>query len=172
MQNKKVIYEEHFKQIKGYNNYLISDLGRVFSFYTKKVLKPGKNQDGYLFVVLYKNGVRKIHRIHRLVALAFIPNVYNKRTVNHIDGCKINNFVYNLEWCTHSENSQHGFVNGLIKPKKGSKVGNSKLTESQVLEIRKLYATGDYYQKDLAKIFDVSRRLIGLIINRKNWKHI
>jgi len=161
---------EHFKKIKGYKNYLVSDRGRVFSFYTNKVLKPGKDKDGYLHVILYKNGVRKKHRIHRLVALVFIPNPENKPTVNHIDGCKTINHADNLEWCTHSENSQHGYDTGLMQ--KGSKHGMSKLDESQVLEIRKLYATGDYYQKDLAKIFDVSRRLIGLIINRKNWKHI
>ena len=172
MQNKKVIYEEHFNQIKGYNNYLISDLGRVFSFYTKKVLKPRKDKDGYFLVDLCKNGIRKHHKIHRLVALAFIPNPENKRTINHIDGVKTNNFVDNLEWATNKENTQHALNNGLLKPNKGSKHGQAKLSEKEVLEIRSLHKTGDYYQKDLGKIFGVDRSLIGYIVRRKRWKHI
>jgi len=161
---------EHFKRIKGYENYLISDRGRVYSCKRKKFLKPGKNRYGYFYVVLCKNGISKSHTIHRLVALAFIPNVFNKRTINHIDGIKTNNYVENLEWSTHSENNQHAFDNGLKQ--KGEKHGMAKLSEDQVLEIRKLYATGDYYQKDLAKIFDVDNSLISYIVNRKNWTHI
>jgi len=163
---------EHFRKIKGYPNYSVSDYGRIRNDKTGRILKPQKNTCGYLQVDLHKNGVRKSQKVHRLVANAFIPNPENKRTVNHIDGIKANNFVSNLEWATQSENSQHGYDFGLIKPKKGIKHGRSKLSEDQVLEIRKLYATGDYYQKDLAKIFGVSQTPISFIINRKQWKHI
>jgi len=161
---------EHFKKIKGYPNYLISDQGRVYSCKRKKFLKLRKDKDGYLRVDLSKNGIVKTHTIHRLVANAFIPNPENKETVNHIDGIKINNFVENLEWATHSENTQHGFDNGLMQ--KGSEHVNSKLNEDQVLEIRKLYKTGDYTKTALGKIFCVSDVNIGDIINRKRWKHI
>ena len=173
MQSKKEIFEEHFKQIKGYDNYLISDRGRVFNFKFKKFLKPWKDRGGYLFVGLCKNGVHK-HYLHRLVALAYIPNPENKPTVNHIDGIKTNNFVENLEWNTQKENVRHSWDNGLSKPTcvKGIKNGRAKLSEEQVLEIRKLYKTGDYYQKDLAKIFDITQPLIGYIVNRKIWQHI
>ena len=163
---------EKFREIKDYENYLVSDQGRVFNFKFKKFLKPLKNQYGYFRVNLWKNGIVKTHRIHRLVALAFIPNMFGKRTVNHIDGIKTNNYVENLEWATDKENNQHAWGNGLQKPKKGIKNGNSKLSESQVLEIRKLYASGNYYQKDLAKIFNVGKSLIGYIVNRKLWNHI
>jgi len=165
---------KHYKEIKGYENYLISNEGRVFSFYTKKVLKPWKDRGGYFNVGLWKNGIREHHTIHRLVALAFVPNPENKPTVNHIDGCKINNFVENLEWCSQKENVHHAWSSGLSKPTRleGLKNGRSKLTEDQVLEIRRLYKTGDYYQKALAKMFDVTRVNIGRIINRKNWVHI
>ena len=162
---------ESWKKIKEYDNYLISDQGRVFNFKYNRFLKPGKDRYGYFQVILCKNGVRKFYIIHRLVALAFIPNPENKRTVNHIDGIKMNNLVSNLEWNTQSENVQHSYDNGL-KDAKGTKNGMAKLTESQVLEIRKLYATGDYYQKDLAKIFGVTQMLISYIVNRKNWVHI
>ena len=165
---------EHFKKIKGYENYSVSDYGKIRNDKTDRILKPQKNTCGYLHVVLYENGVGKHHKIHRLVALAFIPNPENKRTVNHIDGIKINNFTINLEWNTHSENNKHALDNGLLKPPclKGIKNGRVKLSEDQVLEIRRLHKTGDYYQKDLAKMFGVTRALICYIINRKLWKHI
>ena len=162
---------ESWKKIKGYENYLISDYGRVFNFKFKKFLKPGKDRGGYLFVGLWKNGVRKNHKIHRLVANAYIVNPENKRTINHIDGIKANNLVENLEWSTQKENVHHA-VNAGLKDDKGSKNGNSKLSEKEVLEIRRLYKTGDYIYKDLAKIFGVHQVHIGDIINRKKWKHI
>jgi len=165
--------KEQWKEIENYEDYMISDQGRVFSYKRSIFLKPGDSSTGgYLFVILSKNGVRKHHRIHRLVALAFIPNPENKRTVNHIDGCKINNHVSNLEWNTVKENTQHSFDNGLQKAIKGSKHVNSKLSEKEVLEIRRLYKTGDYTLKYLAKMFGVCFQLISLIVNRKNWKHI
>jgi len=174
MKSKKEIYEEQFKQIKNYDNYLISDQGRVYSEQNKKFRKPQKDGGGYFYVNLCKNGVRKNHLIHRLVALAFILNPENKRTVNHIDGCKTNNHADNLEWATDKENIHHSWDNGLSKVPglKGSKHGMAKLTEEQVLEIRRLYATDNFIQTALAKMFGVGHSLIGYIVNRKNWKHI
>ena len=162
---------ESWKKIKGYEDYVISDQGRVYSYKRSIFLKPGKNGHGYLFVILHKNGANK-HYLHRLVALAFIENPENKRTVNHMDGCKTNNFIHNLEWATDSENTQHSFDNGLQKAIKGSKHYRAKLNESQVLEIRRLYKTGEYIYKDLAKMFGVSFGPISRIINRKKWTHI
>ena len=164
---------EKFKQIKGYENYLISNEGRVFNYKYNRFLKPSNNSTGgYFYVTLCKNGVSKHHKIHRLVANAFIPNPENKPTVNHIDGIKTNNLVENLEWCTHSENSQHSYDNGLVKPTKGIKNGRAKLLEDQVLEIRRLYKTGDYSQRWLAKMFCVHQTIIGRIIRRELWTHI
>jgi len=174
MQSKKEIYEEQFKQIKGYENYLVSDRGRVFNLKFKRFRKPAKNSCGYFQVDLWKNGVGKTLKVHRLVALAFIPNPENKLTVNHIDSDRTNNFVSNLEWNTYSENSQHGFDNGLLKPPclKGIKHGNSKLSEKEVLEIRRIFATGEYTQTALGKIFGVDQSIIGRIIRRELWTHI
>ena len=57
--------------------------------------------------------VKKTVRVHRLVALSFIPNLESKKTVNHIDGDKSNNYVHNLEWMTNTENMRHAFEIGL-----------------------------------------------------------
>jgi len=164
--------KEQWREIENYEDYLISDRGRVYSCKSKKFLKPQNNSTGgYLFVILYKNGVTKTHRIHRLVANTFIPNMFGKRTVNHMDGVKTNNFVSNLEWATNKENIHHA-VNAGLQDNKGEKHGQSKLGESQVLEIRRIYSTGEISQRALAKIFDVHQVHIGDIVNRKKWTHI
>lgn len=64
---------------------------------------------GYEHVFLRNNSIVSQQKIHRLVAMAFIPNPENKPFINHIDGNKVNNSIENLEWCTHSENMQHSF---------------------------------------------------------------
>lgn len=78
-----------------------------------KQLRPSVDKYGYERVVLTKNGIRKTYSVHKLVALAFIPNPENKTTINHIDGNKRNNNVSNLEWATEKENQNHKWKNGL-----------------------------------------------------------
>lgn len=101
--------KEVWKDIEGYEGlYQISNLGRVKRVATGKVLKGGKDKDGYLMVKLYKNNIRSNKKIHRLVAEAFIPNPENKPQVNHADENKTNNSLDNLEWMTAKENINHG----------------------------------------------------------------
>jgi len=94
-----------------YNNH-----GKVGYRLAKEIIKrPGKTRNGYYMVSLYKNDVEKKCSVSRLVAIAFISNPENKRTVNHIDGNKTNNNVSNLEWATQSENIINAYKNGLMK---------------------------------------------------------
>ncbi len=71
------------------------------------------DSDGYVILKLSLDGVTHSKKAHRLVALAFIPNPHNKPTVNHIDGCKWNNTVNNLEWASYTENNEHARRLGL-----------------------------------------------------------
>ena len=103
----KTIYGkyEFWKTVKDYEDYSVSSFGRVYSNKTDKILKPGKNTDGYYHVKLSKNGKVKNHKINRLVAIAFLPNHDNKPIVDHIDREQItNNNITNLRWSTNSEN--------------------------------------------------------------------
>lgn len=97
-----------WKEIKGFQNYEISDKGQVKNKKTGKILKGSFDKDGYLLAYLYINGKAKAKKIHRLVAEAFIPNPENKPEVNHIDEDKKNNRVENLNWMTRSENNNWG----------------------------------------------------------------
>lgn len=116
--------EEIWKDIEGYEGiYQVSNLGRVKGLerydsnghlLKEKILKTSINRDGYEKVSIQKNAKKKTYKIHRLVAIAFIPNVENKKEVNHIDGNKLNNRVNNLEWCTKEENERHARNNNLI----------------------------------------------------------
>ena len=97
--------KEIYKDIVSYEDlYEVSDTGLVRNKVSGKILKPLKNNRGYLHVRLYKDGIGKFKLVHRLVANAFIPNPLNLPEVNHIDENKSNNNVDNLEWCSRQYN--------------------------------------------------------------------
>ena len=120
---------EIWKDIQGYEGlYQISNLGRVKSLertckaktyirrVPEKIYKYALDNYGYPIVTLHKEGKRKTITIHKLVANAFIPNLNNYKTINHIDENKLNNRVENLEWCTVEYNNDYGTrVQRLIK---------------------------------------------------------
>lgn len=102
---------EIWKFVPGYEGlYMVSNKGIVKNCRTGKILKPHKIKNGYLQVCLCKDWNKKMFLVHRLVALAFIPNPENKRTVNHKDEDKTNNCVWNLEWMTYKENNEYSDV--------------------------------------------------------------
>ena len=124
--------KEIFVDIKGYEGYYqISNFGKVksvsrFQSTTERILKQEFDKKGYKRVRLSINNKSKKFQVHRLVAIAFIDNPYNKPEINHKDGITFNNCFLNLEWCTHSENMKHAFKIGL-QSFKGEKNNQSKL---------------------------------------------
>lgn len=106
----------NFKPIENYEDlYLVNKDGQIYSKKRNKLLSPGKSTNGYLYVVLCKNGEKKNFKVHRLVAMTFLDNPNNLPQINHIDGNKSNNHISNLEWCTASQNLKHAFYNGLCE---------------------------------------------------------
>lgn len=101
---------EIWQPVEGYEDYAVSNFGRVKSlkYGNEKILKSWNNGKGYLFVSLCRNGKMKHFKIHRLVAIAFLPNPEGFPEINHIDENKSNNCVDNLEWCSHKYNINYG----------------------------------------------------------------
>ena len=152
---------ENWKNIKGYEGlYQVSDCGNVKSlardaYYQngtfhhhveEKILVPISNGTGYLYVQLHKNGKRKNEYVHRLVAMAFIPNPENEPQVNDKDEVKSNNAVSNLEWCNVQYNANYGTRNiRMIQNRRDFKFGNHPNAKAVFCE-------------ELNKKFDSTRR--------------
>tara|TARA_R110001592_G_scaffold166280_1_gene401216 strand:- start:132 stop:581 length:450 start_codon:yes stop_codon:yes gene_type:complete len=94
-------------EVIDYPNYLIYDDGRVYNKNRNRFLKPCPNSLGYYRVCLCENNERKTCKIHRLVAIHYIPNPENKREVDHINRIRTDNRIENLRWATSSENNQN-----------------------------------------------------------------
>jgi len=99
---------EVWESIEGYDGwYGISNLGRVWTERQQKFMSHGYQTTGYAYVSLIKDKKRKNHRIHRLVARAFLPDFQEDLEVDHIDRDKIHNAVANLRCVTSSQNKQN-----------------------------------------------------------------
>lgn len=110
--------EEIVRDIPGYEGlYTIDIFGNVKRKIDNIEMKQQFNKFGYANVSLTKDGKQKQHKVHRLIARAFIPNPQKKEQVNHIDGNKSHNVVWNLEWNTPKENINHAYKLGLCHPK-------------------------------------------------------
>jgi hypothetical protein len=161
---------EIWKDIEGYQGlYQVSNYGRIKSLRNNIFLKQIKTQTGYYGISLCNNGKQINIHTHRLVAEYFCLNDKGKNCVNHIDGNKENNNSSNLEWVTYKENNTHADEN-LLRDIKGEKHPHSKLNDEMILFIRSNEKNTP--RKELAKLFNVSIRLIGLVQTRKIWNHI
>lgn len=149
--------QEFWCDIKEFEGlYQVSTKGRIkalakireknnsYIFYSAKIMIPKNDKDGYKEIGLYKNGHTTHHRVHRLVAEAFIPNPENKPQVNHMDEVKSNNSIENLEWVTCLENNRYG----------------SKAKAFICNETGKIY----YFQVDAAKDLDIERSNVSAVL--------
>jgi hypothetical protein len=183
---------EVWKDVVGYEGlYQVSNFGNVRSLdrivnkpngvsYLRKgkICTQSKSNLGYMTVGFTVNNKKVNKYVHRLVAEAFITNMNNYLQVNHIDCDKTNNRMYNLEWCTNSQNHIHASKNGLNKLHlhrvvySGEENCRSLLTKEQVLEIKQKYIPYKYSAKKLSKEYGVSESCITHILNNTSWKEI
>lgn len=125
-----IVYVEEWLPVLGYETYYqVSSMGRVKTLGRNsgkvknkvwvRILKQSFMIKGYVFVSLYNEKGKSTQKtIHRLVAIAFIPNPENKPEVNHLFGVKTDNRKIRLEWNTVSENRKHAYKIGINKPAK------------------------------------------------------
>lgn len=103
---------EEWMDVIGTNGmYRVSDQGNIYSLYRRRIIKGSYDKNGYLSVALAIDKKVKYMRLHRVVAMAFIPNPYGLPCVNHINEVKDDNRATNLEWITHKDNDNHGTRN-------------------------------------------------------------
>lgn len=169
-----VLVPEEWKSVPDFPDYEISNYGRTVSHKNgEPLLRKTYAQKGYPLIKFSKNNKSKSFLAHRLVATCFIPNPENKLEVNHKDRNKANAFVFNLEWATKQENTDHAWANGVMESvNRGENCWKAKLTENQVLEIRATYIPSIMSFYKLAAKFGVTYGAIQSIVRRKSWKHI
>lgn len=164
---------EIWKDVPEWENcYQVSSLGNVRSkdkarikiikgsavscWYTGKMLIKKINKGGYEAVHFRDCEHNSYPLIHRLVALAFIRNRDNKPTVNHIDGVKTNNNISNLEWATISEQTNHAYKTGLIKPR-----GTPTYSPSFKMRVHEYYIQTGCPITELCRVFEINETVAG-----------
>jgi hypothetical protein len=176
---------EVWRDVVGYEGiYEVSNIGRIktvkrvvtrtngWDFTVKeRILKPATDVYGYKRVSLSNMDKGKTHKVHRVVAQAFLKSIDGKNEVNHINGIKDDNRAENLEWCNRSENVEHAFKNGLSIPRRGSKVHTAKIDEWMALTIKTLLGAG-YGPAKVSRMCDVSRNICKDINRGRTWNHI
>lgn len=123
------------KDISNYEGlYAITSCGKVWSYRSKKFLKPIQEKNGYISVRLSKDGQPKGHYIHRLVAEAYIPNPEGLPQVDHIDEVKEHNWVGNLQWITPGDN-----VRRSVSDRKKTTVKSTKVRPIYCVELDRVF---------------------------------
>lgn len=148
--NENLESQENWSIIPEYSKYQASNLGRIRNVKTLQVLKPYLTNRGYHTVGFSVNGKKKRLSVHRLVAMAFLPNAGGLPEVNHINGIKTDNRVTNLEWSSGSANVTHAYSNGLMK---------QKLNKEMVLAISEYRKQGKSL-REVGKLLGVSHSTI------------
>ena len=152
------------KTIPSYSNYLITDLGAVWSKISQKWLKPSLQNNGYFAVRLTKNKQSYLKSIHRLLLETFVGPCPENMECRHLNGNRQDNRLENLCWGTRREN-----VLDAIKHKTFAK-WNEKLTFTIAQQIRKEYIPRKFSTRKLAKKYIVSQSTIMKIIQNKQYK--
>lgn len=164
-----------WKDIQGYEGYYqINNIGEVRSLdrhithsngsrfrYKGRMMTPWINSSGYYEIRLSKNGNTKSLKVHRLVAIAFIPNPHGLPEVNHKNEIKTDNYVGNLEWCTSEYNINYGKRS--VKAKKS--ITNSKGVSCVAIRISDGTTREFESIREASRSLDIKREQIRAVLN-------
>lgn len=170
-------FPEKWRPTVGWEGYEVSNHGRVRRVKPWRgtrlyqPLKLWRDSTGYHRAILWVRGKEYRRRVHQLVAGAFIGPCPAGHVINHIDGCRTNNRIWNLEYVTPARNAKHAFETGLYQSLKGSRNGASKLTETKVLQIKRLLAKGQS-AASIGRKYGVSDVTVCWIRSGKLWRHV
>jgi hypothetical protein len=167
------VLPEGYRPVVGFEElYCVSETGivyRVCKTGRLRPLKPGPNRVGYLHVGLRKERRAHCVDVHRIAALAFLGPRPVGLDIRHINGVKTDNRICNLSYGTRTENMADAKAHGTIK--QGVDCHLSRLNETDVLEIRRLYAVGVSI-KCIASILDLRGSNVWCVVNGHTWKHV
>lgn len=155
----------------GYDKYAVTRDGKIYSIRSGRFMTNASNKDGtgYETIGLSKDGVKERFLVHRIVAMAYIPNPENKPTVNHINGNKKDNRVENLEWNTYREQQLHAIETGL-KPTQHIRTDRS--ADDETVHLVCQYIMQGFTRKEISEMLGVSPWLVKNIISGKQYKDI
>jgi hypothetical protein len=184
--------QERWLPIPDFPGYEVSDLGRVRSYWKgvgqppgvqgqipggktiadtpQRLLKGSLDKGGYHRVILSKEGKHHHFKTHALVLDTFIGPCPPGMQGCHGDGIRTHNWLSNLRWDS-CKNNHHDRLGHGTAPS-GERNGQSVLTETDVIQIRALFAQGGYSKRNLGEMFNVSPSNIGHIIHRQSWTHL
>lgn len=147
------------------SNYLATVSGEIIGK-RGKLLTQTLHHTGYLVVGV----INKQYRVHRLVWEYFNGSIPKDKCINHIDGNKQNNCLYNLECVSYKENTKHAFDNGLMQGQPGENNSRAKLSNERALKLFSLLPmhSNDY----LGEMFELHPRYVSLIRHKRRWKEL
>lgn len=175
--------DEVWQNIAGYEGlYQVSDLGRVRSLdrvvlrsgkplrLRGRILQAGRVKAGYLLVVLCREGREVSRFVHDLVLETFRGPPSRRQQCRHLNGDPSDARLENLAWGTPVQNQADRVLHGTSN--RGSRNGQSKLSEADALEIRHLWGTGDLSLQEIGNRFQVSKSAVWGIVHGKDWSHL
>lgn len=147
--------------------YFATNTGDIISMKRNRttIVKQSLNTSGYPKVCLMHNGKQKVYEVHRLIAITFIKNLFNKPTVNHKDGIKTNNNVDNLEWATQREQNLHAFRLGLQQKPVG--VTTKGLANPSSIKVICTVTNKQYNTREAAEIYGCCPQHMGNMLKGK-----
>ena len=160
-----------WKVCEEYPAYEISSDGEIRRVCDGLIMKQKMSHAGYYLIGLTRDKKQTYGSVHRLVAKAFLgPPPTPEHEVAHNDGTRTNNSDVNLRWATRIENFADKRIHGTALI--GENNPASKLTESDVIQIRNLYESGARSRRELAERFGVTKAAIRFVVTRRTWSHI